>query len=172
MRYNSIDTEKSNKSNKYNLFLNQAPKIDVKNLRFIKILKNRENKINNPIEIFNRNKDYLNKMLKKKSPGRFCKPFEGEYDKKKQILFSPARMNHYEELTNDMRQKYLKDKDHFYTYSEQYLTLSFPMIEQFRNEEYLKYIDNKSKWIVDKDFDRYKQPEREKIFFPRINKEI
>ena len=111
-------------------------------------------------------------MLKKKSPGRFCKPFEGEYDKKKQILFSPARMNHYEELINDMRQKYLQDKDHFYTYSEQYLTLSFPMIEQFRNEEYLKYIDNKSKWIVDKDFDRYKQPEREKIFFPRINKEI
>ena len=46
------------------------------------------------------------------------------------------------------------------------------MVEGFRNEEYLNYIENKSKWIIEKDFDRYKQPEREKIFFPRIIKEL
>ena len=71
-----------------------------------------------------------------------------------------------------MRKKYQKDKNHYYSYSEKLLTLSFPMVEPFRNEEYLKYVENKSKWIVNKDFDRYKQPEREKIYFPRINKEI
>ena len=173
LRYNSIDSEKNNyNSKRYNLFLNQTPKVEAKNIRFIRILKNRENKIRNPIEIFNRNKEYLNIMLKKKSPGRFCRPFDGEYDKKKQILFSPSRINHYEELVNEMRKKYQKDKNHYYSYSEKLLTLSFPMVEPFRNEEYLKYVENKSKWIVNKDFDRYKQPEREKIYFPRINKEI
>ena len=173
LRYNSIDSEKNNyNSKRYNLFLNQTPKVEAKNIRFIRILKNRENKIRNPIEIFNRNKEYLNIMLKKKSPGRFCRPFDGEYDKKKQILFSPSRINHYEELVNEMRKKYQKNKNHYYSYSEKLLTLSFPMVEPFRNEEYLKYVENKSKWIVNKDFDRYKQPEREKIYFPRINKEI
>jgi hypothetical protein len=33
-------------------------------------------------------------------------------------------------------------------------------------------MENKSKWINKNDFDRYKQPEREKIYFPRIKKEI
>ena len=79
------------------------------------------------------------------------------------------RKNHYEEVVNKMREKYLKDKDHFYTYSEMALTLSFPMIDKFRNEDYLNYINNKSKWIVSNDFDRYKQPAREKYYFPKID---
>ena len=170
-RYNSIDND-SNKLNKYKIKLRKTPKDNYKNIRFIKILKERENKLNNPIEIFNRNKKYLNKIIRKKFSERFCQPFKGEYDHKKEILFSPAKINHYVELVNEMRKKYLKDKDHYYSYSEKYLTLSFPMVEGFRNEEYIKYIENKSKWIVDKDFDRYKQPQREKIFFPRIQKEI
>ena len=111
-------------------------------------------------------------MFRKKSSGRFCLPFKGDYDKKKEILFSPSKLNHYEELVNEMRKKYINDKNNYYSYSEKALTLSFPMVEGFRNEEYLKYIENKSKWIIDKDFDRYKQPEREKVFFPRIIKEI
>ena len=171
-RYKSIDNDNDNsRLNKYKLNLSKTPKANYKNTLFIKILKERENKINNPIEIFNRNKKYLNN-IKKKYYERFCQPFKGEYDKKKEILFSPAKLNHYVGLVNEMRKNYLKDKNHYYSYSEKYLTLSFPMIEGFRNEEYLNYIDNKSKWIVDKDFDRYKQPEREKIFFPRIKKEI
>ena len=167
-RYNSID----NYSNRHKITLKKTPKIDSKNKIFINILKERENKIISPIEIFNRNKKYLNKMLRKKSSGRFCLPFKGDYDKKKEILFNPSKLNHYEELVNEMRKKYINDKNNYYSYSEKALTLSFPMVEGFRNEEYLKYIENKSKWIVDKDFDRYKQPEREKVFFPRIIKEI
>ena len=111
-------------------------------------------------------------MPRKKSSGRFCRPFEGEYDKKKEILFNALKNNHYEEIVNEMRKKYIKDKKHYYTYSDDTLTLNFPMVENFRNEEYLNYLDNKSKWLVKKDFERYKQPEREKIYFPRINKEI
>ena len=158
--------------NKYKIKVSKTPKDNYKNILFIKILKERENKLNNPIEIFNRNKKYLNKIIRKKFSERFCQPFKGEYDHKKEILFSPAKINHYVELVNEMRKKYLKDKDHYYSYSEKYLTLSFPMVEGFRNEEYINYIEHNSKWIVDKDFDRYKQPQREKIFFPRIQKEI
>ena len=159
-------------SNKHKIFLRKTPKVDAKNKIFIKILKERENKIVSPIEIFNRNKKYLNKILRKKPSDRFCLPFKGEYNKKKEILFGPSKLNHYEELVNEMRKKYINDKNNYYSYSEKALTLSFPMVEGFRNEEYLNYIENKSKWISEKDFDRYKQPEREKIFFPRIIKEL
>ena len=81
------------------------------------------------------------------------------------------RNNHYEEVVNNLREKYLKDKNHFYSYSELALTLSFPMIDKFRNEEHLQYLDNKSKWINKNDFDRYKQPPRDKAYFPKIDKE-
>ena len=43
------------------------------------------------------------------------------------------------------------------------------MYDTSRNEEYIKYIENKKKWRNKKDFERFKQPEREKIYFPRIN---
>ena len=66
----------------------------------------------------------------------------------------------------------MKDKDHLYTYGNNLLTLNFPMIDKERNENYINYIENKKKWIVKNDFDRYKQPEKEKVYFPRINKEI
>ena len=172
LNYNTIETNGNNNSNYSKILLTKTPKIDTKNKTFINILKERENKKISLYKIFNRNKKYLNRMFRKKSSERFCQPFEGEYDKKKEILFNPCKLNHYEELVNEMRKKYNKDNNHYYSYSEKSLTLSFPMVEGFRNEEYLKYIENKSKWLIQKDFDRYKQPEREKIFFPRINKEI
>ena len=149
-----------------------SPRVDASNKIYLNILKEREKKKLNPIEIFKKNKQYLNKMIRKKSSGRFCRPFEGEYNPNKEILFNALRKNYYQDVVNKMMEKYKKDKDHYYTYSEQALTLSFPMIEGFRNEDYLNYLDNKSKWISKNDFDRYKQPEREKIYFPRINKEI
>ena len=172
LRYGNYEDNYDKNLNGHKVLLSKCPKIDAKNNIFIKIMKERGKKKLNPIEIFNRNKEYLNKMPRKKSSGRFCRPFEGEYDKKKEILFNALKNNHYEEIVNEMRKKYIKDKKHYYTYSDDTLTLNFPMVENFRNEEYLNYIDNKSKWLVNKDFERYKQPEREKIYFPRINKEI
>ena len=71
-----------------------------------------------------------------------------------------------------MRQKFIKDKDHLYTYGNNHLTLNFPMIDRERNENYINYIENKKKWVVKNDFDRYKQPARDKFYFPKINKEI
>ena len=171
MRYNTLENE-HNFLNQKKINMKLSPRVDARNKIFLSILQEREKKQLNPMEIFNKNKLYLNKMIRKKSSGRFWRPFEGEYNANKEILFNALRQNYYQDVVNKMMEKYKKDKDHYYTYSEKALTLSFPMIEGFRNEEYLDYLDNKSKWISKNDFDRYKQPEREKIYFPRINKEI
>ena len=85
------------------------------------------------------------------------------------IIFGPSKQNHYEEITKNMREKYVKDTKHFYTYSLYGLNLNFPLIERFRNEEYLSYVENKEKWRKGIDFERYKQPEREKYYFPKNN---
>ena len=166
-----IQTEPNQNYNKR--IINIGPKVIANNRLYRSILKNREDNFSTESsDIFEKNKEYIIKMKKKQRPEKLWKPFEGEYDKSKQINFYALKNNHYEEVVNKMREKYLKDKNHFYTYSELALTLSFPMIDKFRNEEYLKYIDNKSKWLALKDFDRYKQPPRDKVYFPKIDKEI
>ncbi len=131
----------------------------------------REKKKLTSLEIFNNNKILIDNLAKRRklSEGKFWKPFLGEYDKSKEVYYNASRKNHYEEVVNELRQKYLKDKDHFYTYSNRALTLSFPMIDRDRNEAYLNYEENKKKWVVPNDFDRYKQPVREKVYFPKIN---
>ena len=152
--------------------INIGPKVIANNRLFRKMLKEREDNFSTASsDILEKNKEYLRNMKRKPRPEKLWKPYVGEYDKNREINFYAMRSNHYEEVVNKMREKYLKDKDHFYTYSEMALTLSFPMIDKFRNEEYLKFIDNKSKWIVQSDFDRYKQPPKEKYYFPKIDKD-
>ena len=119
-------------------------------------------------DIWKRNFEDLKNMKKKPHQDRFCMHSPLASSSHKIILFSPSKINHYEEITKTMREKYLKDKNNFYTYSLFGLTLNFPMIERDRNEEYIKYIENKKKW-KGKDFDRYTQPPREKYYFPKIN---
>ena len=161
-----VNTEPRENYNKK--IISIGPKIIANNKLFRNILKKRdENFSTASSDIFEKNKEFLLKMKKKPKPEKLWMPYLGEYNKSKQINYYAMRNNHYEEVVNKMREKYLKDKNHFYTYSEMALTLSFPMIDKFRNEEYLNYIDNKSKWIVENDFDRYKQPPREKFYFPK-----
>ena len=109
-------------------------------------------------------------MKRKPHEDRFCMPSPYGGSSHRLIMYGNSRANHYEEIINGLRQKYIKDTKHFYTYSNYGLTLNFPMIERDRNENYLNYIENKSKWFVpNTDFDRYKQPAREKFYFPKIN---
>ena len=156
--------------------LNIAPKIKANNAIFNKILKKRQqNYFKNLLDsdkLLQRNLEDLKNIKRKGKFKKFWLPDKSNYDPNKKIYFYAMRANHYDEVVNRMREKYLKDKDHFYTYSNYSLALSFPMIDRYRNEEYIKYMDNKSKWISKNDFDRFKQPEREKIYFPRIAKEI
>ena len=146
--------------------------LDTKNLQFEAFIKERTLKRTTSEDIWNKQVNYLHTMNKKPSREKFCrpavKPLSG--GKRKIIMYGPSKANHYEEIIQTMREKYLKDKEHFYTYSTYGLSFNFPLIERDRNDEYLNYIENKKKWFVwNKDFDRYKQPKKEKYYFPKIN---
>ena len=146
------------------------PFVDARNLEYENYLKEKKLKRIKSQDIWKRNFEDLFKMKRKPHQNKFCMDSPNAFSSHNIILFGPSRTNHYEEITKNMREKYLKDKKHFYTYSLYGLTLNFPMIERDRNEEYIRYIENKKKWHVkEKDFDRYKQPPREKHYFPKIN---
>ena len=171
---NRIQTEPNKNYNQR--ILNIAPKILAHNTIFNNILKKREKNLCKNLlshdEYMKKNLEDIKNIKRKGKFEKFWKPDNSEQDPNKKIYFNAMRANHYEEVVNKMREKYLKDKNHFYTYSDYSLALSFPMVDRYKNEEYLKYMENKSKWSNKNDFDRYKQPEREKIYFPRIKKEI
>ena len=158
------------KENEEKEIKNKRPFVDARNPEYENFLKEKSLKRIKSEDIWKRNIEDLYTMKKKPHQDRFCRNNPYGTSQYNQILFCPARTNHYEEITKNMREKYLKDKNHFYTYSLYGLSLNFPMIERDRNEEYIRYIENKKKWYVkDKDFDRYKQPPREKYYFPKIN---
>ena len=167
------EEEKNNLEKKENEVIeikNRRPFVDARNPEYENYLKEKKLKRIKSEDIWRRNIEDLCTMRRKPHQDKFCRNTPLASSKYNQILFCPARINHYEEITQNMREKYLKDKNHFYTYSLYGLNLNFPMIERDRNEEYIRYIENKKKWHVkDKDFDRYKQPPREKYYFPKIN---
>ena len=167
------ENEKNNlekKENEEKEIKNKRPFVDARNPEYENFLKEKSLKRIKSEDIWKRNIEDLYTMKKKPHQDRFCRNNPYGTSQYNQILFCPARTNHYEEITKNMKEKYLKDKNHFYTYSLYGLSLNFPMIERDRNEEYIRYIENKKKWhIKDKDFDRYKQPPREKYYFPKIN---
>ena len=149
------------------------PKTDSKNELYKKYLEEKKNKQISKSQIWDNNIKYI-ENLKKKIPKfkKFCqpcKPGEKIVDTSSQILFCPTKRNYFDALVKKMREKYLKDKNHIYSYSNYSLNLNFPVIDTGRNEKYEQYLENKKKWRHNKDFERYKQPDRDKIFFPRIN---
>ena len=147
-------------------------RLDTKNMTFDAFIRERTMKRTTSEDIWNRHKNYLQTMNKKPREERFCRPSPTPMagGTNRIIMYGPSRANHYEEIVKTMRDKYIKDKDHFYTYSLYGLSFNFPLFERDRNEEYYRYIENKSKWHVpNQDFDRYKQPAKEKFYFPKIN---
>ena len=144
--------------------------LDTRNLTFDNLIKERTMKRTSSEDTCRRNINYIRTMKRKPHEDRFCMPSPYGGSSHRLIMYGNSRANHYEEIINGYRQKYIKDTKHFYTYSNYGLTLNFPMIERDRNEKYLNYIENKSKWFVpNTDFDRYKQPARDKFYFPKIN---
>jgi hypothetical protein len=68
---------------------------------------------------------------------------QGENQKKQELyMYSQQRNNMFNNHLNELRGKCLNDKDHYYTYAMDYLTLSFPVFEP-KNEEYERYVENK-----------------------------
>ena len=107
-------------------------------------------------------------MKKKRINQRFCLP-DLDSDFTDEVHFqSTTKNNFYIKVIEKMRDKYLSDKNNYYTYSNYGLAMAFPLI-QHRNEEYYQTIQNKKKWVSPKDFDRYIQPPKDKYYFPKIN---
>jgi hypothetical protein len=153
-----------------NVKKNVGTLLDTKNLTFDNLIKERTMKRTSSEDTCKRNINYIRTMKRKPHEDHFCMPSPYGGSSHRLIIYGNSRANHYEEIIKTMREKYIKDTKHFYTYSNYGLTLNFPMIERDRNEKYLNYIENKSKWFVpNTDFDRYKQPAREKFYFPKIN---
>jgi hypothetical protein len=61
---------------------------------------------------------------------------------KPMFLYSSQKKNYYDEYLNEIRDKIKNDHDNYYTYSKDYLTLSFPMLKN-GNKVYDEYIENK-----------------------------
>ena len=141
-------------------------KIDTINLEYEKALQNYIPESKG--KTIQRNINYIKTMKKKKLSERFCLP-DSESDFTDEVFFqSTAKNNFYIKLVEKMRDKYLTDKNNYYTYSNYGLAMAFPLI-QHRNEEFYQTVQNKKKWVSPKDFDRYIQPQKEKYYFPKIN---
>lgn len=67
---------------------------------------------------------------------------DNKQKKQELYMYSQQKNNMFNNHLNELREKCLKDKDHYFTYSMDYLTLSFPVMEP-KNDEYFKYIENK-----------------------------
>ena len=110
--------------------------------------------------LLQKNKEYIKHMQRKPTQGRFCQNISISSQNEKQnvpvYLYGSMRNNYYVNLAAKMYQKYSKDTNHYYSYSDHALTLSFPKITN-QSEEYMNYVDNKRKFVCDKDFDRYKR---------------
>ena len=98
---------------------------------------------------------------------KFCSKDKENISKEPIYFDSSLKNNYYVKLVNSMSQKYIHNKKNSYAYSSQ-LSSFFPLVEPYRNEQYIEYIENKKKWSCDKDFNRFSQPTREKFYFPKI----
>ena len=166
---NKLEKEYQEKiKNAHKLIL--KPRVINTNELYEKFLEERNN--SPKTNIWENNLKYIEE-LKRKIPAfkRFCRPCKPDEEiikSPKQILFCPTKKNYYNKILKKMREKYIKDTKHHYSYSNYSMALSFPMFETGVNMEYIEYLENKKKWRNNKDFERFKQPEKEKYFFPKI----
>lgn len=119
------------------------------------------------------NQFFLEKLVENnkkqgKSFEKFCLNKVNDEYKGVVYQYSGQRLNYWSEYMNRQRMKYEKDNNNFYCFSKKYLTLMLPMTKN-TNVSYEEYVNNKKKWICDKDF-FVSKPESERIYFPRINR--
>ena len=126
----------------------------------------KKQRCNNKTNFNIKNKEYIEKVRKlakeTKNYSNFCtREVNNEYlqkvEDKNVYLYANQRNNYWVKYMDKLRENLETSKDNcFYTYSNKYLYLSIPMQKNIANEAYNNYILNKSKWIGNKDFERYK----------------
>lgn len=135
-------------------------KTDSYNLLYEEALRNKERLKMSKTQTIMKNINYIKQMPRKANvDGRFCRPMPEEQCEGSDVHFySTVYNNQYVRWVEKQKDKYLQRKNSYYAYSDYSLALTFPMVTN-RNAEYLKYLENKSKWVGgEKDFDRYTQP--------------
>lgn len=86
-------------------------------------------------------------------------------------LYSSQRKSYFADYMDKLRQKLEKDKGHYFTYSKEYLTLSFPY-NKLSNVEFEQFEENKKKWLVKEGFNRYIGPNKEFAYIPKKQNEL
>ena len=135
-------------------------KTDSYNLLYEEALRNKERLKMSKTQTIMKNINYIKQMPRKANmDGRFCRPMpEDQHDGNDVHFYSTVYNNQYVKWVEAQKDKYLQRKNSYYSYSDYSLALTFPMVTN-KNVEYLKYLENKSKWVGgNKDFDRYTQP--------------
>ena len=155
--------------------IRKRQRLDSLNLEYDEYLKQKDNYKIGIEESIRRNKQYIKNMRRKKVDEHFCKPLTVDTDYNEPVyLYSSMRKNYYTELADKLFNKYAKDTNNYYSYSDYALTLSFPKVTN-KNLKYLEYLEHKSKFVGGQDFDRYKQiprPENKMekfVYLPKIN---
>ena len=175
---NNKDNNKEKDENKENEKIknkNIKPKLDSHNFSYDEMKKKKKLKISFSQRMI-MNKNYISLLQKKIDDGiipkmeKFCvKDNENENENKEPILFnSVVKNNYYAKLVKSMSQKFINNKDKSYAYSNQ-LSSFFPLVEPYRNDKYYEEMEKIKKWICEKAFNRFSQPERDKFYFPKIN---
>ena len=95
---------------------------------------------------------------------KFCSKDKENISKEPIYFDSSLKKNYYVKLVNSMSQKYIHNKKNSYAYSSQ-LSSFFPLVEPYRNEQYIEHIENKKNGLVIKTLiDFHNQKEKNFIF--------
>jgi len=150
---------------------NLKQKTDSKNVKYINQLNLRSSLP--AINPHKKNLDLIEKLNLKADTGKFyTREINKDFPQNEEVyLYSSQRKSYFGDYMEKLRQKFEKDKDHYYTYSSKYLTLSFPYNKN-TNVEYEKYIENKKKWLVEGGFNRYIPKTKEYVYIPKKNNEL
>lgn len=118
------------------------------------IIKSDKSNSNNPEELGYYNSDGINiypnsspssndELLEQSANKSNKSSYNSNLNKEPLYMYSQQKNNLYSKHLNEIRQKIANDKDNYYTYSMDYLSLSFPYIEN-KNFEYERYVENKN----------------------------
>jgi len=119
---------------------------DAKNTLFTESLKNRM--VASSSDFIDRNKKYVRTITVQKQPqARIDLPECFEYHP-----YGNQKNNIWEVQKDQLRKIVANDKEHFYTYSKEFLSGSFPLVNEHQVRMQAK-LDSEKKWLVKKGFD-------------------
>ena len=118
------------------------PKLDARNYSYVREREMKMNELNltNYVKL---NVEKVREKSMKNTRNTFCKHTEYETDEEV-FMYSTQKLNYSNQLMNRMRDKLENVKDAYFTYSKDFLSQGFPMINVYKNKEYEQFQMSKS----------------------------